>query len=99
MGLATTSDLRGCPLVRFSISGDFLWRTAVSLTTELRSGLSRSQEVMYTGLVETASIRDDIFRSTKAPPRTPLGVSAWNWCHFTVPPRPSMSPSIQSGAP
>lgn len=68
-------------------------------THVLRSGLSRSQEVTRTELVEAATIRDAIFRSTKAPPRTPLGMSVRNWCHFTVPPRPRTRPPIQQGAP
>ena len=64
----------------------------------LRSGLSRSQEMTRTELVKTTSIRAAIFSSTKALPRTPLRVSAQNWCHFTVPPRPRTLPPIQSGA-
>jgi hypothetical protein len=64
------------------------WTIPPSPATESRSGLSRSQEVTRTDLVEAATIRDAIFRSAKAPPRTPLGMSARNWCYFTVPPRP-----------
>ena len=69
------------------------WTNPPSPSTHvLRSGLSRSQEVTRTELVEAATIRDAIFRSTKAPPRTPLGMSVRNWCHFTVPPRPRTRP-------
>ena len=90
-GSATCVDLSGRPQGSYD--------SAVSPTHVLRSGLSRSQEVTRTELVEAATIRDAIFRSTKAPPRTPLGMSVRNWCHFTVPPRPRTRPPIQQGAP
>ena len=85
---ATSADYRS-PSVDISTA---------SLTTESLSGLSRSQEMTRTELVKTTSIRAAIFSSTKALPRTPLRVSAQNWCHFTVPPRPRTLPPIQSGA-
>ena len=58
----------------------------------LRLGLSRSQEVTRTELAEAATIRDAIFRSAKALPRTTIGMSERNWCHFTIPPRPRTHP-------
>ena len=71
---------------------------AAAVSTEPRSGLSRSREVTCMELVEKASIRAVIFRCGKFLPRRPFGVSARNWCHFTVRPRPRQQPPIQSGA-
>ena len=66
---------RGCPLFGSpSVNTSGVNTSGASLTTESRSGLSRSQEVTRTELVDTASIRAAIFRFTKDPPRTPLGV-------------------------
>jgi hypothetical protein len=47
------------------------WTMPPSPVTESRLGLSQSQEVTRTELVDAETIRDTIFRSTMAQTRTP----------------------------